>query len=163
MTDLSLLVMDKSHANDLVWSWARTGWAARGVRGLKMRSGDGLMDEFAAALQFPWYFGENWGAFDECLSDMDEWMLSPSGIAVLVYDAAQVLIDESPDQLEVLVRMFRAAAATYAAPIAKGEAWDRPAVPFHIVLQAEAGDTEAVVRERWTAAGANLVPLTSLH
>ena len=42
-----------------------------------MRTLETLYDEMAAALQFPQYFGENWPAFNECLSEMD-W-LSPRG------------------------------------------------------------------------------------
>ena len=41
--------------------------AIRVVRGNKMRRLDDLYNEFAAAFQFPDYFGENWAAFDECL------------------------------------------------------------------------------------------------
>jgi len=36
--------------------------AVRLVRGHKSRAVDGLFDEFAAALQFPYYFGANWAA-----------------------------------------------------------------------------------------------------
>ena len=43
----------------------------RTVRGRKIRTVGRLFDEMAAALQFPYYFGENWPAFDECLADID--------------------------------------------------------------------------------------------
>lgn len=29
--------------------------------------------EVSASFQFPWYFGENWAAFDECICDL-EWL-----------------------------------------------------------------------------------------
>ncbi|MFI5729648.1 barstar family protein [Kribbella sp. NPDC051587] len=159
MKDLSLLVADKDTANDLLWDWEAAGWAARGMRGKKMRTADRLWDEFAAACQFPWYCGKNWDAFRECLGDMDTWLTQTSGIALLMYDAAEVLLDESAEQIEILLRSFGSAAEGYAVAMGRGAV---PAVPFHIVLQAEAGRPEAVVRERWTAAGADLVPFTRL-
>src|SRR5215510_10518793 len=42
----------------------------RFLRGRKMHESSGLDNEFAAAMQFPWYYGENWAAFDECLKDL---------------------------------------------------------------------------------------------
>ena len=42
---------------------------ARQVRGRKMTTKAELMNEMAAALQFPAYFGENWDALNDCLRD----------------------------------------------------------------------------------------------
>lgn len=53
--------------------WADTGLTVRTVRGSKMLTEDQLFTEVSAALQFPYYFGENWPAFDECLADL-EWL-----------------------------------------------------------------------------------------
>jgi hypothetical protein len=39
--------------------------AVRFLRGRKMTTTASLLDEFSAALQFPYYFGGNWDAFDE--------------------------------------------------------------------------------------------------
>ena len=61
---------------------------SRVVRGHKCRSTQALFDEFAAALQFPYYFGENWNAFDECLADL-EW-LPGEAYVVLLANAAVV-------------------------------------------------------------------------
>ncbi|WP_338594193.1 barstar family protein [Paenibacillus sp. Y5S-9] len=40
------------------------------IRGQKCVTVEKLFDEFAAVLQFPSYFGENWNAFEECLNDL---------------------------------------------------------------------------------------------
>lgn len=40
--------------------------------------------EVSASFQFPWYFGENWAAFDECVCDLD-WLCF-SGIFIVVDD-----------------------------------------------------------------------------
>lgn len=40
------------------------------LRGQRCGSVTGLYREWAAALQFPYYFGNNWDAFDECVNDL---------------------------------------------------------------------------------------------
>lgn len=50
---------------------ARDGTVARVVRGKKSRTVSHFFDEISAALQFPYYFGENWAALDECLADLE--------------------------------------------------------------------------------------------
>jgi len=42
----------------------------RYLRGQKCTRKNNFFDEFAAALQFPYYFGQNWDAFDECINDL---------------------------------------------------------------------------------------------
>ena len=118
-----------------------------------MRTLPGLFDECAAALQFPNYFGENWPAFDECLSDMDSLPLA-GGTVLLVLDAEQTLADDAGD-LPALVRVLAGASLAYATPIERGEWWDRPAVPFHVVLQSDYGGM-GTARSRWAEAGAGL-------
>lgn len=119
-----------------------------------MRTVSSLFDEFAAALQFPSYFGENWAAFDECLADMD-WLPLAVGTVLLVLDAERTLGDDDND-LPTLVRVLASASRSYATPIERGEWWDRPAVPFHVVLQSDIGRV-GTVRTRWAGAGARLV------
>jgi hypothetical protein len=155
--DLLLLVADADAAYRARYAWEQANLTVRRVRGRKMRIVDGLFDEFAAALQFPSYFGENWAAFDECLSDMDDWMPLAAGVVLLVEDPTAVLADEPEVELEVLVRCFRTATETYAAPIERGEWWDRPTVPFHVVLHSQPADAEETSR-RWTRAGAQVIP-----
>lgn len=74
---LLLLQADSRSAAMEVGGWRDDGLTVLTVRGRKMRTLETLYDEMAAALQFPQYFGENWPAFNECLSEMD-W-LSPRG------------------------------------------------------------------------------------
>lgn len=59
-----LLEADETVAASAINGWRDSGLVVRTVRGRKMRSRQGLFDEFAAALQFPLYFGENADAFD---------------------------------------------------------------------------------------------------
>lgn len=153
--DDSLLVaaLDKNEFSSAVFRWNEAGLTARVVRGRKMTRFSGLMDEFAAALQFPSYFGENWPAFQECLEDM-EWLPAGKGIVIAVADAGQVLSDEPDVELRVLIRSFARAHASYASPIADNEWWDRPAIPFHVVLQASPDSSGDLLE--WLDAGASL-------
>ncbi len=122
------------------------------VRGRKMRTVDGLFNEFSAALQFPNYFGENWAAFDECLGDLD-W-LPARGIVVLISEPDQVLVD-APRDLPAFGRVVRNAAGSHGNPIALGEWWDRPALPFRIVLASNVEDADRI-REWWQTAGVGI-------
>jgi hypothetical protein len=153
--EILLIADDVSPVTDLALGWAQSGLTVRFVRGNKMRHYQPLYDEFAAALQFPWYFGENANAFDECISDLS-WLPRGGGYVIVITHPNDVLIDTDDDGLGWLVRLLSRAAATWATPIERGEWWDRPAVPFHIVLQCGAEDS-VLVHQRWTAAGAHLL------
>lgn len=151
---LKVLEADPSTTEDAVREWSTGGLTVRVVRGEKMRSTPALMVEVSAALQFPHYFGENWPAFDECLADMD-WLMPTQGIIVVIRNAIEVLSEEIDDELETFVRLLRKATSEYAVAIERGEWWDRPALPFHVVLQAPSADV-AELTLRWQGAGAKL-------
>ena len=105
-----------------------------------MRTVNGVFKEFAAALGFPEYFGFNSAAFDECLADLS-W-LSASGICIGVVAAEELLGDES-DEVGWLLQLLEGACKEWSEPIDEGEAWDRAAVPFHVVFHKanESSDT----------------------
>ena len=49
-------------------------FAAR-ARGSRMSDFQSMSDELSACLHFPYYYGNNWDAFDECIGDL-EWLLA---------------------------------------------------------------------------------------
>jgi RNAse (barnase) inhibitor barstar len=149
---LLLWQVESEDAAQEVMRWREEGLTVRTVRGRKMRSVDALFDEVSAALQFPGYFGENWPAFNECLSEMD-WLPAGVGVVIVLTEAGEVLIDDHEAELGALVRAMARAASTYAEPIERGEWWDRPAVPFHVVVSVPPAEAEPV-RSRWAGAGA---------
>jgi RNAse (barnase) inhibitor barstar len=91
---VTVIVADVSTLTDWAWACARedVGAAVRVLRGRKMDTTQGFYDEIAAALQFPYYFGENLNALDECLRDL-EWLPADRYVLV-VRDAAHVLSAE---------------------------------------------------------------------
>jgi hypothetical protein len=69
--------------------------SAHVVRGQRCRIKSGLLNEVAAALQFPSYFGANWDAFEDCLSDL-EWLPGTRHIVVIT-NALTVLSGKGTD------------------------------------------------------------------
>lgn len=118
------------------------GLVLRYVRGKKMRSLQGVFDEFSAALQFPWYFGDNRDAFDECIADR-EWLPRASRHVVVIFDAETVL-EGNRTELEWLI-----------ASLQNANSMDSEAPPLQILLQSEVRDPRAVDTS-WGAAGAQI-------
>ena len=67
----------------------RHGTVVRRVRGHRCRTKQTLLAEWARAFAFPPYFGHNWDAFEECLTDLD-WLPAQCYIAI-VSDTRDVL------------------------------------------------------------------------
>jgi len=133
--------------------WVNAGMTVRFLRGRKMETYEALFDECAAALQFPWYFGENGNAFDECMSDLS-WLPPKAGYLFIVTDPGRVLQRIADDGLSWLVGSLGRAAAVWSRPVSEGQPWDRPAIPFHVLLQAEGRADLAV--ERWRTSTAEV-------
>jgi RNAse (barnase) inhibitor barstar len=109
------------------------------LRGQKMRSHQGMFDEFAAALQFPYYFGENWNALNDCLRDL-EW-LRKGPVALFVMDAVHVLAQADAADFGGLVGLLGDVA----------EEWSHDtdfsaARPFHTILHASSDEAPALAR-----------------
>ncbi len=97
----------------------------RVVRGAQMRSIHGILAEFAAAFQFPWYFGFNRDAFDECISDLG-WLGEFTSITVLVFDA-DLLLSLEPTASKWFLESMEDAYLAW-----KGR---DPSVRFRVVMQ----------------------------
>jgi hypothetical protein len=106
---------------------------ARRVRGNKARTVPDWFDECSAALQFPYYFGENWNAFDECLTDL-EWL--PADAYVLLITNSQHLLEaETPEDKKTLFRILDRTGQEWGQRVS-GE-FSRPPKPFHVLFQCE--------------------------
>jgi RNAse (barnase) inhibitor barstar len=139
---ITLIVANASTLTDWAWACAREDVAAavRILRGQKMTEITGFYDEIGAALQFPYYFGENLSALDECLRDL-EW-LPADRYVVVVRDAAHVLsATGGSDAFEAWLEILSGAQ----------ESWG--AHRFSVVMHATPDD-EARLRSRLAAAEA---------
>ena len=98
-----------------------------------MMNYEGLLREIAAVFQFPDYFGKNYNALNDCITDLD-W-LPAEGYLFVIKNSASLMIEESGDDLEVLLRILDKAGKEWATPVNIGEWWDREGLPFHTILQ----------------------------
>jgi RNAse (barnase) inhibitor barstar len=139
---LHLLVATPSDAWDELRALeqaARVRLAARVIRGRKAATVADFFDEASAALQFPYYFGENWDAFRDCLSDLS-W-LEADAVVVFIADAAHLLEQASAAEVQSFVTVVRDAV----------QRWSEAGRPFHVVFQSAPKD-EAAVKKHWQAA-----------
>lgn len=104
------------------------------VRGRRMRTRAALLDEMAAALQFPATFGGNWDALADCLADL-QWLGGPGLVVLAVSDADQVGADED-GMLAVLAAVLAA-------------------VPMQVLLGQADGEPDPA----WNAAGLTVTDL----
>jgi len=94
---------------------------------------DSLMDEFAAALQFSDGIGRNWYALGEALCYLDEWL--PGDAYILVVTEPLQALALEPGERRWLLKVLAEAGEWWAKPILDNDRFNRPARPFHAVLQ----------------------------
>ena len=97
------------------------------LRGSRMRTRQGLMDEWAAAAQFPPHFGGTWDALRDALVDL------PEGGTFLILEAEQLLQDAPPSDIGTLLVVLRASQK------------DLAPSTFRVVLQVEPDHYETLV------------------
>jgi RNAse (barnase) inhibitor barstar len=127
---LWILAEEENRAYDRAATWERATkgrLCVRQVRGAKALSVPALFDEFAAALQFPPYFGENWDALEECLADL-RWLPVEARL-LLLRDSVRLLEGATAgEQIRLWSLLTR---------VANG--WNCPAQgtaqAFHIIVQ----------------------------
>ena len=86
-----------------------------------VKTDEELFGIVASAMRFPDYFGNNWDALDECLSDMD-W-LPAEGYLLVVRDSA-----EGWSQNPYVLGRF------LTAWLEASEYWVQEKIPFHLVF-----------------------------
>jgi hypothetical protein len=75
--------------------------AYRFLRGHQCRTERDLFNELAAGLQFPCYFGGNWGAFEECLRDLTDIHQRP--FVAVIGNAHYLLQNEETNSLKIFL------------------------------------------------------------
>lgn len=99
-----------------------------------------LFTEFKRQLKFPSYFGRNWDAFEECLTDL-EWL--PGCSYVIVVRAADKLLSKSEDEYRTFLDIMDATGEHWATPSFRPR---REPVPFHVVFVAPSSKMQS---RRW--------------
>ncbi|MCA9192398.1 MAG: barstar family protein [Planctomycetales bacterium] len=104
-----------------------------------MRTLDGLFQEFKKCLRFPEYFGNNWAAFDDCVTDLD-W-IDATGFVLIVEHAESLLLSDQPE-ITTFLRHLHVAKVYWGKPIHDDEPWDRDSMPFSCILQFDENSQE---------------------
>ena len=90
------------------------------------RGKDGILDRVAKSLRFPGYFGQNWDALADCLSDL-AWLDGAGWVLILVH--CDVFARNHEDSFNTAVEVLNAAAAS----------WRERKKPFWVFVQGKAG------------------------
>lgn len=110
---------------------ARAGVRPAVLDGDAITDKSSLLRACADALAFPAYFGHNWDALADCLTDLS-WLPAPGH--AIVYDHPAPLIRRAPADWAVALDIFQDAAAY----------WRAAGEPFVVLLRRTAGLTPAI-------------------
>jgi RNAse (barnase) inhibitor barstar len=139
----------------MAWMPAHPQWDILRVRGKKSVDDKRFFDEVAAALQFPFYFGENWNAMWDCITDLN-WL---RGLSYLViFDSAEYLLSESDRGFQVLIKELIDAHTLWQGVSADFGGGDRRPIAFQSVLACDPDYLDALTR-RIRDANANCMVL----
>jgi hypothetical protein len=101
-------------------------WQGFVLDGRAVQDKDSFMQVCAAALHFPSYFGYNWDAFEECLTDLS-W--APAHGYLILYDDVWRFAHHAPHDWATALIIFRNAAAL----------WQARGVPMIVLLRRTGG------------------------
>jgi len=149
-----LLVSTERVADDTASRDGAIGIApvVRILRGVRCQDVDHLFQEWAAAFQFPYYFGNNWDAFEECIGDLS-WLPAKGYVAVVTQ--AHLLLRQSDQALATLAEVFNGVAREWRMPSSPANRPLRPPTPFRVVFHAEP-DHAAAATTRLQLAGVSI-------
>src|SRR5215467_10118917 len=99
------------------------GFIIRQIDGRLCETKAGLLSEFAHRLHFPGYFGQNWDALEECLTDL-EW-LPATGYLIIMTDAEHVLASDEAGYT-TFIQILQSCGEEWAAPSGTPACLTRP-------------------------------------
>ena len=142
-TDGPRLARSNSDLSDVRSAWlSLPGRKWINLDGRLMRDWPNTYARLAEAFELPDYFGENLDALRDCLTEQD--VLQGTAFVVYVDHASEALKDANSDALAGLLDTLTVVAEELAEPVQEGQQWDRPAIPFHVLL-ANAADDERLL------------------
>lgn len=100
----------------------RRGFNVVTIDGAAVSDKEAFLRATADGLRFPAYFGENWDAFEECLTDLS-WM--PAKANVLVLDRFDHFVSGNRSQWEIALDILRSAV----------EHWQSTDTPMYVLLR----------------------------
>jgi RNAse (barnase) inhibitor barstar len=100
---------------------AQAGTKVFYLDGKKINTKETFLKQAAEAMEFPAYFGANWDAFDECITDLT-WC--PAQRYVILYDHADIFAQAEPTQYQIALDIFNSAK----------EYWEANNIPFKFLV-----------------------------
>ncbi|MGY6768867.1 barstar family protein [Komagataeibacter sp. NFXK3] len=110
------------------------------LSGSLMQTPDVFYNEIYIQFHAPPYAGKNFNALRNILTDQS-WIMNRSQYVVFCQNAEKILIKAKENALQGFLEILEAVGREWSQPVQQGEAWDRPAVPFHSILQVQALST----------------------
>lgn len=98
-----------------------------------MQTIDDVYNEIYKKLHAPDYAGKNYNALLEILTDL-EW-IDQKEYVLFFQNSENILIKEKRTVLDGLIGTMSFAGEEWSKPVNLGVAWDRPAIPFHVIFQ----------------------------
>ncbi|GEE00929.1 hypothetical protein nbrc107696_13750 [Gordonia spumicola] len=159
-SNFSILVDSLYDTSGVEYASRKSGRYPVHVRGWKCLTFGDLFDEFAAAFQFPSYFGYNRDALLDCLQDFfDEdlrYQAATSGLDLIIWHADEVLRDGSGLQgrvdLEVFIDILCSAISEIRSPEGIRAGFEPVSRSVNIYLQFDDDDAASDLA-RWASVG----------
>ncbi|WP_103669816.1 barstar family protein [Pseudanabaena sp. BC1403] len=92
--------------------------------GREIRDKQSFLQKVAEVMRFPDYFGYNWDALEECITDLD-WC--PAARYILIYDYPEVFSKAEPEEWKIANDILRSAV----------EYWQGKDTPLEVLLIGE--------------------------
>lgn len=93
------------------------------IDGSEVSEKESFLQTFSNAMHFPDYFGKNWDAFEECITDLS-WL--EFDILVLLYKDANLFANNRPDEFNVAMTIL----------VSASKYWLEKKRPMHVFLTA---------------------------
>lgn len=127
MEQLDIIVATKiapSELYTLMYKAEFDGAFVAHIRGKMCRTLDDFFCEISSSMRFPWYFGWNWAAFDECMTDL-EWLCF-SRLLIIIDDYDLLFQEECIQETSInLLYKHLSVTASY---------WSKQNIPIEIYL-----------------------------
>lgn len=100
----------------------RAAWKFYFLDGKKISDKASFLEAIARAMNFPNYFGKNWDALNDSLTDLEG--IAPKGY-VLLFQSPERFMRTNPNEWEVAHEVFESAI----------EFWSKQKMPFYVLLR----------------------------
>lgn len=112
----------RASSADMLARAARAGWQGWRLNGHSIDSKASFLAACARAMRFPGYFGRNWDAFEECITDLS-WQ--PAAGYLLIFESPYHFAHAAPRDWAMALRILDETAAY----------WQSKERPFYTILR----------------------------